>query len=51
MAVLSLMCSVGTPLGFATEEQPWVSSTNWRTVSVSTNQMVHYDSALTPATF
>ena len=27
MAVLSLMRSVGTPLGFSNEEQPWVSST------------------------
>jgi penicillin V acylase-like amidase (Ntn superfamily) len=51
MAVLSLMRSVGTPLGFANEEQPWVSSTIWRTVSDSTNRMVLFDSALTPATF
>jgi choloylglycine hydrolase len=40
MAVLSLMRSVGTPLGFANEEQPWVSSTIWRTVSDSTNRVV-----------
>ena len=51
MAVLSLMRSVGTPLGFANEEQPWVSSTIWRTVSDSTNRVVMFDSALTPATF
>jgi len=51
MAVLSLMRSVGTPLGFANEEQPWVSSTIWRTVSDSTNRVVVFDSALTPATF
>jgi len=51
MAVLSLMRSVGTPLGFANEEQPWVSSTIWRTVSDSTNRVVIFDSALTPATF
>jgi len=51
MAVLSLMRSVGTPLGFADEEQPWVSSTIWRTVSDSTNRVVIFDSALTPATF
>jgi hypothetical protein len=50
MAVLSLMRSVGTPLGFANEEQPWVSSI-WRTVSDSTNRVVIFDSALTPATF
>jgi len=51
MAVLSLMRSVGTPLGFANEEQPWVSSTIWRTISDSTNRVVIFDSALTPATF
>lgn len=51
MAVLSLMRSVGTPLGFANEEQPWVSSTIWRTVSDSTNRVVIFDSALTSATF
>jgi len=51
MAVLSLMRSVGTPLGFANQEQPWVSSTIWRTVSDSTNRVVIFDSALTPATF
>ena len=51
MSVLSLMRSVGTPLGFSLEEQPWVSSTIWRTVSDSTNRVVIYDSAMTPATF
>jgi choloylglycine hydrolase len=51
MAVLSLMRSVGTPLGFSNEEQPWVSSTVWRTVSDGTNRVVMFDSALSPATF
>jgi choloylglycine hydrolase len=51
MAVLSLIRSIGTPLGFANEEQPWVSSTIWRTVSDSTNRVVIFDSALTPSTF
>ena len=36
MAVLSLMRSIGTPLGFSLDDQPWVSSTIWRTVSDST---------------
>jgi choloylglycine hydrolase len=45
------MRSVGTPLGFSLEEQPWVSSTIWRTVSDSTNRVVIFDSAMTPATF
>jgi penicillin V acylase-like amidase (Ntn superfamily) len=51
MAVLSLMRSVGTPLGFSLEEQPWVSSTIWRTVSDSTNRVVIFDSAMAPSTF
>lgn len=51
MSVLSLMRSVGTPLGFSLEEQPWVSSTIWRTVSDSTNRVVIFDSAMSPATF
>ena len=51
MSVLSLMRSVGTPLGFSLEEQPWVSSTIWRTVSDSTNRVVIFDSAMAPATF
>jgi choloylglycine hydrolase len=51
MAVLSLMRSVGTPLGFSLDDQPWVSSTIWRTVSDSTNRIVLFDSAMSPATF
>ncbi len=51
MAVLSLMRSVGTPLGFSLEDQPWVSSTIWRTVTDSTNRIVLFDSAMAPATF
>lgn len=51
MSVLSLMRSVGTPLGFSLEEQPWVSSTIWRTVSDSTNRVVVFDSAMAPSTF
>jgi len=51
MSVLSLMRRMGTPLGYSLEEQPWVSSTIWRTVSDSTNRVVIFDSAMTPATF
>ena len=51
MSVLSVMRSVGTPLGIDIENQPWVSSTVWRTVSDSTNRIVMFDSATTPATF
>lgn len=51
MAVLSLMRSIGTPLGFSLADQPWVSSTIWRTVSDSSNRIYLFDSAMTPATF
>ena len=51
MSVLSVMHSVGTPLGIDVEDNPWVSSTVWRTVSDSTNRIVMFDSAMTPATF
>ena len=51
MSVLSVMRSVGTPLGIDIEDQPWVSSTIWRTVSDSTIRIVLFDSATTPATF
>ena len=45
------MRSVGTPLGFSLEVPPWVWSTIWRTVSDSTNHVVIFDSAMSPATF
>ncbi len=51
MSVLSDMRSVGTPLGIDIDNQPWVSSTVWRTVSDSTNRVVRFASATTPATF
>lgn len=51
MAVLSLMRSIGTPLGFSLDDMPWVSSTIWRTVSDSSNRVMVFDSAMTPATF
>jgi penicillin V acylase-like amidase (Ntn superfamily) len=51
MSVLSVVRSVGTPLGITLENEPWVSSTIWRTVSDSTNRVVMFDSAMAPATF
>ena len=51
MSVLSDMRSVGTPLGIDIDNQPWVSSTIWRTVSDSTNRVVRFASATPPATF
>ena len=51
MSVLSVMRSVGTPLGITVENQPYTSSTIWRTVSDSTTRVVLFDSAMAPATF
>ena len=51
MSVLSVMRSIGTPLGIDMADQPWVSSTVWRTVSDNTNPVVLFDSATTPAAF
>ena len=45
MSVLSVMRSIGTPLGYSLDDQPWVSSTIWRTVSDSTNRVVLFNSA------
>lgn len=51
MSVLSVIRSVGTPLGIDIDGQPWVSSTVWRTVSDSTNRILVFDSATTAASF
>ena len=51
MSVLSVMRSVGTPLGFVLEDQPWVSATIWRTVSDNTHRVYLFDSAMAPSTF
>lgn len=51
MSVLSLMRSIGTPLGISLDDMPWVSSTVWRTVSDATNRIVVFDSATAPSTF
>ena len=51
MAVLPLMRSVGTPLGYLVPDQPWVGTTVWRTVLDSTNRVVVFDSATAPSTF
>ncbi len=50
-SVLSVMRSVGVPLGIGTPGQPNISSTIWRTVIDQTNQVLIFDSALSPCTF
>ena len=51
MSVLSVMRSMGTPLGFVLADQPWVSSTIWRTVCDNTDRVYLFDSAMAPSTF
>ena len=51
MSVLSVMRSVGTPLGITIDDQPYTSSSIWRTISDSSNRVVLFDSAMAPATF
>lgn len=50
-SVLSVMRSVGVPLGITTPNQPNISSTIWRTVHDQTNRILVFDSALSPCTF
>jgi len=45
------MNGTSTSQGLDVVNPPWVSSTIWRTVSDSTNRIVLFDSAMSPATF
>jgi penicillin V acylase-like amidase (Ntn superfamily) len=50
-SVLSVMRSVGVPLGITTPDQPNISSTIWRTVIDHKNLVLLFDSATSPCTF
>jgi penicillin V acylase-like amidase (Ntn superfamily) len=50
-SVLSVMRSVGIPLGITTPNQPNISSTIWRTVIDQKNLVFLFDSATSPSTF
>jgi penicillin V acylase-like amidase (Ntn superfamily) len=50
-SVLSVMRSVGVPLGITTPNQPNISSTIWRTVIDQKNRVLLFDSATSPTTF
>ena len=50
-SVLSVIRSVGVPLGYTTPNVPNISSTIWRTASDQKNLIYYFDSALTPNTF
>jgi penicillin V acylase-like amidase (Ntn superfamily) len=51
LSVLSVIRSVGVPLGITTPGQPNISSTIWRTVSDHKNKVYFFDSATSPNTF
>jgi penicillin V acylase-like amidase (Ntn superfamily) len=50
-SVLSVIRSVGVPLGITTPGQPNISSTIWRTVSDHKNKVYTFDSATSPNVF
>jgi len=50
-STLSVVRSVGVPLGISTPDQPNISSTIWRTVSDQKNLVYYFDSATSPNTF
>ena len=51
LSVLSVIRSVGVPLGITTPDKPNISSTIWRTVSDHKNKVYFFDSATSPNTF
>lgn len=50
-SVISVIRSVGVPLGMTTPGQPNISSTIWRAVADQKNKVYYFDSATTPNTF
>ncbi len=51
LSVLSVIRSVGVPLGITTPGQPNISSTIWRTVADHKNKVYFFDSATSPNVF
>jgi len=51
LSVLSVIRSVGVPLGITTPGQPNISSTIWRTVADHKNKVYYFDSATSPSVF
>ncbi len=50
-SVLSVMRSIGVPLGITTPGQPNISSTIWRTIIDNKNKVLLFDSVTSPSTF
>ncbi|MBS7544710.1 linear amide C-N hydrolase [Ancylobacter oerskovii] len=50
-SVFSVIRNVSVPYGLTTPEQPFVSSTRWRTVVDHKRKLYFFESALTPNTF
>ena len=51
LSVLSVMRSVGVPLGITMPDRPNIASTLWRTVADHKNLVYYFDSATSPNTF
>ena len=49
--VFSVMRNVSVPLGITTPDQPFISSTRWRSVSDQKNKVYYYESTITPNVF
>jgi choloylglycine hydrolase len=50
-SVLSVLRSVGVPLGISVPGQPNIGTTQWRTAYNNGERVLYFDSALTPNTF
>ncbi|WP_442238151.1 linear amide C-N hydrolase [Rhodopseudomonas pseudopalustris] len=50
-AVFSVIRNVSVPLGIATQDQPNISSTRWRTVADQQRKLYFFESVLTPNVF
>ena len=50
-SVLSVMRSVGVPLGITTPNQPNISSTIWRTISDNKHRVMLFDAVASPSAF
>src|SRR5262249_773460 len=51
VSVLSVMRSIGVPLGVTYPTKPNISSTLWRSVWDQKNKILYFDSATSPNTF
>jgi choloylglycine hydrolase len=50
-STLGILRAIGVPLGIASETEPNISSSLWRTLSDHNNRVYYFDSATTPSVF